>query len=658
MLSPDEPVSSRKKLKTDCTIFAAGHVYEWEQRVPLYSGIAITFRERVRMTPQIFHIHFRDPESTSVGSNEELCTGTYASSGVLASDSASCSSSIDDPAIGQSEGPLLLSSSGGNTATPDDEDSDEVQYMQWPSDAGQFADLLTAPFSREPRCGTVRVPTNKPADRDILQDYAIAWHGRAEGIRSVYTWVVISSRQILVLPRICVMQNAKHFTDHVISTWGDSGYEGELVFTTADPILSPLTLRAQPIDLVATTSMQFDLGFRVYLIDVLLGSLPRRVALLGSGHDRVRDLIERLGYSELCRLVPCILTQPAAISPRSWAGQDDVDEPHGAVLLLEYEKHVACESKHSDEMTLIHDTDDTVFVQTRRVHVRGRLDAYLGQFTRRTVAVTFWVHDQNADLVQQFPDICDVDVRREVEMQCDHLRIERNLPANSRVTVFDPAPVFISFPKPHVVVDPSNDPTVCPVLDGRTNLLSVVVPTGQPPTSVAFVFTLALPQNDCEYSSECYLYYGRRRYEHYHDIELHFGAFLRLYEWTRVESQASSTSCGSGSDACSDFTWDSEYVHAEQSYGIADLVQADVHEDVLVSLFGRREDNTATSYNAGQTSDVSESLQHRGNSEVLRGPRGDNTATPEGWDSLDDGYIFPGISLMQTGAQLGSDELA
>ena len=632
--------------ETECSILAAGRVYEWEQRVPIYTGIAIIFRERPRLhqIPAYLQAPHRDPNETSIESNDDLVTGTYVSTETDASEESPCSTMLQESQAAGLGIDVLSTSMGVNTATPNEreyDESDEVHYMQHAVTDDRIGRLLTSPFQQQPRCGTIQVSMTRRSGRDELQEYAVTWHGRASGIRSVYTWVVLKVQQIVVLPRICVMQAGRHFTDRVISTWEDSDFHGDLVFTTADPVLGPLTPRAQPIDLVATTSMQFDLGFRVYLIDVLLGMLPRRVALLSSGRDRVRDLAARLGYAEFCLLVQCRIAQPAHGTQRTWKGDDIVDEPHGAALLLEHERLSECPVVPSPQINEYQGAEDLSLMQTRRLLRKTHLDMYLGNFATRTSAVTFWVHAHDADVVQQYPDLCEVDVRRDAEQQCDHLWIERDMPANSRITVIDPAPVFISLPKPHVVVDRSNDPTECPVLcqvvlDGRTNLLSLVAPIRHPPTSVAFIFALVLPQNDCEFSSECYLYYGRRRYEHYHDVQLHFGAFLRLYEWTRGESATSSTSCGSGATDHTDFTWDSTYEAADRIDVSEDQDQKDYP---LLDEIGHQEENTVTSQ-------VPIDIQ----SASISSTEGDNTATPYHDATVDE--LLYGFSLVQTEAYL------
>ena len=134
---------------------------------------------------------------------------------------------------------------------------------------------------------------------------------------------------------------------------------------------------------------------------------------------------------------------------------------------------------------------------------------------------------------------------------------------NSRITLIDPAPVFLVMPRPHVIVD-TESPEGCPILcqtieDGRMDLLSVVLPRSYPPTSVAFIFTFALPQHECDSDSECYLYWGRRKFEYWQDIQIVPGAYVKLYEWTRRREDPSSTSCGSTGNDEDAFSWTSEY---------------------------------------------------------------------------------------------------
>ncbi|CAK9093052.1 RNase H domain-containing protein [Durusdinium trenchii] len=120
--------------------------------------------------------------------------------------------------------------------------------------------------------------------------------------------------------------------------------------------------------------------------------------------------------------------------------------------------------------------------------------------------------------------------------QCEQYWTERGMPAESRVTVVEPV-----------------------VEEGRMNLLSILLPQRFPPTSVAFLFELASPQNECEDGAECYLYHERRRFDYHHDIVLQEGAFVRIYEWRYRDAGSATTSCGSGSDDSFDLTWTPEY---------------------------------------------------------------------------------------------------
>ena len=141
------------------------------------------------------------------------------------------------------------------------------------------------------------------------------------------------------------------------------------------------------------------------------------------------------------------------------------------------------------------------------------LQVYLRAFSSSRIPVFIWVHHGENELVQHQSGTCSVDVRHDVESQCEHHWMTSGLPRFSRVTEIDPPPVLIAVPRPHLVVTSSFDTSDVPVLcqsniDGRVSLMTLVVSARYPPVSVSEIFALAIPQHDCEHASECYILWG------------------------------------------------------------------------------------------------------------------------------------------------------
>lgn len=204
--------------------------------------------------------------------------------------------------------------------------------------------------------------------------------------------------------------------------------------------------------------------------------------------------------------------------------------------------------------------DHSFLMQRPRAPFLSQMQEYIQQFTLETVEVTFWLHGTGYELVQSHSVICQVHAQRDAEDQRRELWTEMGMPTHSRVTPVDPAPVFITMPRPHMIVTATFDPNEIPVLcrtnvDGRYNLLSISLSIRSPPVAVSALFAIAIPQHDCEHSSECYMLYNQRRFEYRHDVDLHHGAFVRLSEWTQNDILNSSTSCGESEVGSGTLSW-------------------------------------------------------------------------------------------------------
>lgn len=277
-------------------------------------------------------------------------------------------------------------------------------------------------------------------------------------------------------------------------------------------------------------------------------------------------LAKKIGVYDLCQLphTDCVLTHTTD-GKRKWMLNDVVNVRHGSGLVLwmtPREQNI----KPADGTEGAHSicADGMSLMQLPRAPQRLLRD-YVRDFSLGDLDTTWWIHDMSNELVQMHPDICRIDVNLDVEIQCRDLWMLRGLPEHCRVTPIDPAPIFIALPRPHLIVTPTFAPFEVPILchvtiDGRANLLSMVLDTRYPPIGVAAIFALAIPQNDCQ-RSECYLFYGTRRYDYWHDIEIEAGAFIRVFEWMRELTDGGSTSCASPASSSSvDRSWSSDYV--------------------------------------------------------------------------------------------------
>lgn len=230
----------------------------------------------------------------------------------------------------------------------------------------------------------------------------------------VYTWVV--SNQVAAAARVCVIDARRSATQTVLLEWRDIEQEWPISFAVADPQPPPLSLRRRPIDVVGLLRQQRLRQDRVYLVDILYVGQPRRVAVLYSIGDRLRELVGKVGLGHYCQLegVRCLLTWYDDKEGQVWDLDDVINEKHASAFQLHL-RGQPCR-RHPTA------TKGSSFMQhgvTRRV-LQSVLNRYASQWFSSAGMITFWIHHAQ-DLVQQHPAICDFRVGLDVFEQCASL---------------------------------------------------------------------------------------------------------------------------------------------------------------------------------------------------------------------------------------------
>ena len=390
---------------------------------------------------------------------------------------------------------------------------------------------------------------------------------------TVHVWAITG--EVAAFARAIPIHSDRSITTSLLREFPDMVEAQPFWVMTTEQAMMPLSLRIYPVDMILLTQAQTQAKVRIYLVDVIFAQLPKRVAVIYRPRETLRELTRRIGLESVCDKQGhhCLLRRNEGPMMLEWQMPDPIDQNHGAHFTLEFRLQDAKDrcpvsSRPTSSFDLGQPADvpdEGSFMQTmpNGKGARSKLHLYLRQFSLRVIEATFWVHDSSTGIVQLYPDRCSVNLSDEALDQCRRLWSERGLSPHSRVTLIDPAPVFLVLPRPHAIVDQGGEAD-CPILchvteDGRANLLSVVLPRSYPPTSVSSIFLFALPQHECDSDSECYLFWGRRRYEYWQDIQVQPGSFLRLYEWTTRRAPASSTSCGSDGSDSDRVSWISGY---------------------------------------------------------------------------------------------------
>ena len=374
------------------------------------------------------------------------------------------------------------------------------------------------------------VPFELVPPQDVLRDYVKAQIPvREDEMLAIHTWVV--SNELAMAARVCVLQPGRSLTRSFVLQWEDFAEVFPIQVVQALPQPPPLTLRTRPVDLIGLTSRQQSQGDKIFLLDVLFYSHPRRLAVRYGAGELMRDLVARAGLRHVCQesRFRCQLRWDDGENIRSWEMYEVVDQAHGAFLSLHFESGTTdlCDEGQGDSTSL---------VQLSNLPSRSRtaLHRYVEQWFHAEGEAQFWIHSGPDVLVQDHPVYCTFNVGAEVYDQCAELWLLLEGPVLIAPVI--PPPVFLVLPRPHILVAGALRPTqvlllIQTFLNGRSkNLLSLLIDQLHPPTDVCRVFELADPQNDCQFGSRCHAVYQDSIYQYYHDIDLHEGTFVKLYE--------------------------------------------------------------------------------------------------------------------------------
>ena len=398
-----------------------------------------------------------------------------------------------------------------------------------------------------PHNGQIQVGFDGGHQGDVLKNYLLTLRPmHLFPVHSVTTWM--GKGQVVLTFRRCAYTGKRSFTDAFLQEWSDLEDEGPFLVALVHPEVPPLSLKVSSLDLMCLTRKQHLENKRLYLFDILFKGIPRRSAVQSETGDTLFMLVRKLGLCHLCGPGKywCILKQYE--NDREWNLHDVIEEPHATSFKLIFRDYPQEECTGSHASYEIH-VDQTSLMQ-RIAEPSQALRRYIMQFFRSSGTLTFWVHHDSEHIVQQHSMICSFTHVDEVNQQCSDIWSQEGRIERFELVPIEPAPIFIAIPRPHVLVVGGglNDkvPVLCRVRElGRYNLLSFLVSYQFPPVGVASIFQIAIPQNDCEHRTLCSALYEGERYMFHHDIQLHRGGYVQLFEDERA-TDVSDTTCGEG----------------------------------------------------------------------------------------------------------------
>lgn len=400
-------------------------------------------------------------------------------------------------------------------------------------------------------------------DDDLLQVYLrTAGVLDDQSIMLPTTWM--GSTQRLIVPRSCVYQKGKSFTRRVLLDWQDVHEDEPIWMALAHPEMPPLRLQRRNIDLIGLTQRQYREGKRIFLIDLVVGSmLPQRVGVLVDNGDTVHQLLHKIGMMHLCKpgVSRCVLRSIDPADDRRWFQHDVVEEPHATAFMLTSENSDESCSRNMVSTTKIDaaridgdmiQDESSLMQMDRGIHdTTVNLQQYLSGWFEGPGEATIWVHSTNAITVQVHPMRIAFDTLDEVDRVCSEVASEAGVAPPIRLVPIQPAPVFLAFPRPHVIMfsEDSVDwlPFLCQLSKrGQVSLMSVILPRPLPPLIVRDLFEMVAPRNQCVDGSLCYVWHNGRRFMYRHEIAFGPGSFLKLFELADETQPSEATSCGSG----------------------------------------------------------------------------------------------------------------
>ena len=323
---------------SDCALVMGPYeherVYTWNMRVGLYEGAYLRLHEAARQIPA--YVLNSDGGSTCDGSStiSDVASDTE-------SDEATAQSTVSSP------------------NAPDEGDDDDSSVMfeslrssislmqyEWEFEMAQDeADFLEgvralpgAPLGAGRYPEMLHLQTQLRYETDIVQSYLRRYALVHEmSTFTVHVWLV--EYEIAAFARVVPIAATRSMTESMQRELQQGGGSDSFWITAADPMPLPLSLRICPLDLVVLSTRQKTAEQRIYVIDILFRSMPRRVAMIYQQDERLQDLVRRAGLQEACMPTRhrCILAKTLASGVKVWQLQEIVDELHGTSFELRFE---------------------------------------------------------------------------------------------------------------------------------------------------------------------------------------------------------------------------------------------------------------------------------------------------------------------------------
>ena len=424
------------------------------------------------------------------------------------------------------------------------EEADEVMMMMLPwqqdfeDEEEDFRRALGLPQQIDlPEEAGITIQAIDHDQTDPLKTYMVeSAQADPERVFTVYTWLVAG--EVAAFARICASVPGNSLTHAFRLEWQDLHEAFPVQLVQAMPQPPPLTLRTMPVDFVGLLRMQKQNGERIFLLDILYSSQPRRVAVIYHTGERMKDLVARVGLREVCRpgLYHCDLHIEG--TEMWWTMEEVIEKPHATSFQL----HLRSDLRQQCPMR----PRGVSLMQSSFVLAQPRspLHLYVSDWFSEEGTVTIWLLQEEEVLLQEHPCICTFRISHEVQEQCRYCWVTGTTSTAVELVPVQPPPVFLVLPRPHVLAVQRRvrmTPVLCQVFtDGRSNLVAILVTVNGHLANTAEIFRLANPQHDCVYGADCYILQERSRYDFGQLLDIRAGAFVKLYEWERHDS---STHC-------------------------------------------------------------------------------------------------------------------
>ena len=571
----------------DCTLTIGTVTHDWWARLILYEGALLAFKEEVR--------------------DDSSCSSTDDGSDFSGSSSGENQSWPDDQ-LEQDEAALFQQGVntatpqarhqrrvlGGNTATPihgigatnlpsndsrNDVDVTSIVQLPWQqifeAEEASGADLLqldqiTQAVPDMVYVDLLQISHFQLQNGDLLRAYL--GHRLAIGDRaffSAYVWLIHGV--VAPFADVCVMHRERSYTRSLLTVVAATTESQIYWLTLATPQPPPLTLRVFPVDLVLLTDEQYQQAMRVYLIDVLYPSSPKRVAVLYQPHETVRDILFKLGLAEVCfsTTYTCVLESAGEVEPREWHYLDEVDCYHGMSFVL------TLRSQRQANRQCGYEVEDQALMQVTVPHgtpLTYRIRDYIRKHSGGDGFLYVWLHqnDRPHEYCTRFRRYGQAS-RQDDSAWLRVFDLTRSQGSEDAFIEVEPPPMYQQRARLHLILYPKRAAELLPVLIEATHRETVMLgsallwPTGNR-VQVETLFNIALPGHACRGLSECYAIVRGRNYLIGHDMTLFDGDFIRISEWPghSDHEDEDSTCYDSYNDSSSDASasWTSEYDQA------------------------------------------------------------------------------------------------